>query len=109
MLTLYVYRPRTLPAIGPAMLYTQGGGMIVSSARGYHEAASAYARDLGILVVSTEFRLAPEHPFPAPLDDIHAAYRWMNANAAALAIDPVRITVAGDRAGFSVVDLYHAR
>ena len=98
-LTLYLYRPLGLRAGGPAMLYTHGGGMVVGSASAHHAIVSAYARDLGILVVSCDYRLAPEHPFPAALDDVHATYRWMHSEPAKLGIDPGRIAVAGESAG----------
>lgn len=97
--TVYVYRPAGIGPRSAAMLYTHGGGMITSSAAGYHVMVSAYARDLGIPIVSTEYRLAPEHPFPAPLDDVHAAYRWLVANAAMLDVDLTRIAVGGESAG----------
>ena len=51
------------------------------------------------MVVSTEYRLAPEHPFPTPLDDVHAAYRWLLAEAEALGVEHRRIAVAGESAG----------
>ncbi|WP_267381497.1 MULTISPECIES: alpha/beta hydrolase [unclassified Sphingomonas] len=97
--TTYTYRPVNAAANGPVMLFTHGGGMIVGSAAGYHATVSAYARDLGLVVISTEYRLAPENPFPAPLDDVHAAYLWLLANAAVLDVDPAKIVVAGDSAG----------
>lgn len=98
-LAVYVYRPRDLAPGGPAMLYTHGGGMILGSARRYHVKVSAYARDLGLLVVSAEYRLAPQHPFPAPLDDVYAAYRWLVATAGELSVDANRLAVAGESAG----------
>lgn len=98
-LTLFVYRPQTAKAVSPAMLYTHGGGMIVGSAAGYHETVSRYAAELGILVVSAEYRLAPEHPYPAPLEDVYSAYRWLVAEAGDLGVDSRRIVVAGESAG----------
>lgn len=73
--------------------------MIFGSAGAYHAVASAYARDLRILVVSTEYRLAPQHPFPAALDDVYATYRWLVSAAGYLQIDSRRIAVAGESAG----------
>lgn len=96
---VYLYRPESVKPSSPALLYTHGGGMIIGSARNYHAFVSAYARDLGIVVVSAEYRLAPEHPFPAALDDIHAAWRWLVTYAGKLGIDARRIAVAGESAG----------
>ena len=98
-LTVYLYRPEGLKPGAAAMLYTHGGGMIIGSAPAYHDKVSAYARDLGILVVSADYRLAPQHPFPAPLDDVHAAYRWLVASAVTLDVDASHVVVAGDSAG----------
>lgn len=98
-LPIYIYRPRVLKSAGAAMLYTHGGGMIIGSAPAYHENVSAFARDLGIVVVSAEYRLAPQHPFPAPLDDVHTAYRWLVASTEELGVDARNIVVAGESAG----------
>lgn len=98
-LIVYVYRPANAEADGPGLLYTHGGGMIVGSVAGYHQIVSRYAAELGIVIVSTEYRLAPEHPFPAPLDDVHSAYQWLLSNAEALGVDGRRLIVAGESAG----------
>lgn len=98
-LTVAIYRPDDLKPGRGAMLYSHGGGLVSGSVGSHQRVVSAYARDLGILVVSTEYRLAPKHPFPAALDDIQTAYRWMNHSAPELAIDPARIVVAGESAG----------
>ena len=98
-LIVYSYRPANIGPDSPAMLFTHGGGMIMASAEAYHATVSAYARDLGIVTLSTEYRLAPEYPFPIPLDDVHTAYRWLLTQAGPLGIDPKRIAVGGDSAG----------
>ncbi len=98
-LTIYIYRPAGLQPGASAMLYTHGGGMIIGSAPAYHDKVSAYARDLGMLVVSADYRLAPQHPFPAPLDDVHAAYCWLVGSADTLDVDARRLVVAGDSGG----------
>jgi acetyl esterase/lipase len=97
-LTVYIYRPRDVRFADTAMLYTHGGGMIIGSAPGCHDRASWFARALNMIVVSTEYRLAPQHPFPAPLDDVYAAYRWLTG-ANDLDIDGRKVVVGGESAG----------
>jgi epsilon-lactone hydrolase len=79
----------------PTVLYLHGGGYLLGSAFGYqsHAGALAAAAQTGVLVV--DYRLAPEHPFPAALDDSLSAYRWLLDQGVA----PERVTVAGDSAG----------
>ncbi|MBB3602335.1 acetyl esterase/lipase [Mycolicibacterium sp. BK556] len=85
---------------GPAaLLYIHGGGMVVGSPQSEAVAAAQLARELGALVVSPDYRLAPEHPFPAALNDCMATLYWMRDNAAELGIDPERISVNGSSAG----------
>jgi acetyl esterase/lipase len=60
---------------------------------------AATAQALGLVVVSVDYRLAPEHPFPVPLDDCRAAWLWMQQNAASLGIDPERVAIGGQSAG----------
>lgn len=98
-ITVHVYTPGNATPGGPVMLYTHGGGLIMGSAAGYQLQVSQHARDLGIVVVSTDYRLAPEHPFPAALDDIHAAYRWVGRQADSWQVDASRLVVVGDSAG----------
>ncbi|MCV6963408.1 alpha/beta hydrolase [Mycobacterium intermedium] len=83
----------------PAVLWIHGGGYIVGSARLEAFAIGRVARDVGVVVASPDYRLAPEYPFPAALDDCMATLRWMRANAEELGIDPERIAVMGGSAG----------
>jgi acetyl esterase/lipase len=76
-----------------------GGGYVVGSPVTYHEQCSGFADELGIIVVSVDYRLAPEHPFPAGLEDCYTALRWVHDHADALGVDPARIAVGGDSAG----------
>jgi acetyl esterase/lipase len=93
----------TAPVTGgqhrPAVLHLHGGGMVVGSPQFEAFESGRLARELGALVVSPDYRLAPEHPFPAALDDCMATLKWMRDNAGQLGIDRDRIAVAGSSAG----------
>jgi acetyl esterase/lipase len=91
--------PSETEAPRPAVLWIHGGGMIVGSPQFEIGGAGRLARDLGAVVVSPAYRLAPEHPFPAALDDCMTTLRWMFANAKELGVDPDRIAVVGASAG----------
>src|SRR3954451_21011144 len=93
-----VYRPDSRTT-GPGMLWIHGGGFVIGSAAQDHRLLAETVAKLGIPVVSAEYRLAPDHPFPAPLDDVTAVWEWMLAHAEELAIDPERLVVAGESAG----------
>jgi acetyl esterase/lipase len=95
-----VYRP--IAATGtrsPAILYLHGGGFSVGDLDSEHAGAARIAAETESVVVSVNYRLAPEHPFPAGLDDCYAALCWMAAQADDLAIDLDRIAVRGASAG----------
>ncbi len=94
-----VYAPRDATGPVPCLLDYHGGAFIYGSARMDHPANLGIAAALGIVVVSVDYRLAPEHPFPAGVDDCYAALLWAHANAAELGIDPQRIAVSGGSAG----------
>ena len=96
---VFVYEPTGRPRPSGALLWIHGGGFILGTPEGDHELCSRIARDLGIVVVSTRYRLAPEHPFPAGLDDCVAALRWLHDSAAGLGVDGMRIAVGGGSAG----------
>ena len=83
----------------PALLDLHGGGFVVGSIDMEHAFATQIARELDAVVVVPEYRLAPEHPFPAGLDDCFAALTWIHEHAAALGVDPARIAVGGQSAG----------
>ena len=88
------------PADGrPALLDIHGGGFVLGSIEMEHGFAIAVARKLDAVVATVEYRLAPEHRFPAGLEDCYAALTWLHATAADLRIDPARIAVGGQSAG----------
>ncbi len=94
-----IYRPKEDAPNRPAVLYIHGGGFCVGSVDMEHEGALRPCADLGAVVVSVEYRLAPEHPFPAGFEDCYAALVWMEATAGTLGIDPDRVAVMGGSAG----------
>ena len=94
-----VYTPENATAPAPAVVYFHGGGWVLCSLDTHDVICRAIARRAGAVVVSVDYRLAPEHKFPAAIDDCYAATCWTAANAARLGIDPARIAVAGDSAG----------
>lgn len=95
--TLHV--PFDLPRSAPAVVYFHGGGFVVGSRETHAGLCHRIAAGAKAIVVNVEYRLAPEAPFPAAVEDCLAAYRWAVENGAAHGIDPSRIAVAGDSAG----------
>jgi acetyl esterase/lipase len=98
-LRVRIYLPREGAADAPAILFIHGGGMIIGDIDFDHSIAATFCRDAGAVVVAIEYRLAPEHPHPAPSDDCYAALQWMIANVAALGADPDRYAIVGISAG----------
>ncbi|MEU9561362.1 alpha/beta hydrolase [Streptomyces sp. NPDC048161] len=94
-----VFRPAGAGNALPAVLYVHGGGFILEEGDGDRALAARWAAELGAVVVSVRYRLAPEHPYPAATDDCYAALEWLAANAAGLGVDRARIAVAGMSAG----------
>ena len=95
---LRLYRPAAVRSSG-ALLMIHGGGLVIGRPAVNDRLCGEIARDLGVLVVSPEYRKAPEHPFPAALDDVHAAWAWLLREAVALGVDGTRIVVGGESAG----------
>ncbi|MCF8540134.1 MAG: alpha/beta hydrolase [Candidatus Nanopelagicales bacterium] len=101
-LRIRVYQPtnRRVPTDPtPAILHIHGGGMIMSTVEAYDQRCSAYAHATGYPVFSVDYRLAPEHPYPAAHEDCFDTYLWMQNSAADLGIDPERIALLGNSAG----------
>jgi triacylglycerol lipase len=95
---LLVFTPEGV-RMRPAILYIHGGGMVLGSAHSFRRGPAATAAALDAVVVSVDYRLAPEAPFPAPQEDCYTALCWLAAQADALGVDPARIIVAGESAG----------
>jgi acetyl esterase len=96
---LRVYVPTEEPGPRPVLVYLHGGGWVIGSIETHDGTSRALAQGTGATVVSVDYRLAPEHPFPAAIDDCLAAVRWVAENAAELDVDPARLAVGGDSAG----------
>ena len=93
------YRPASLPANAPAFYYVHGGGMVLGEVATSDAYCAGIAGDLNVLVASVEYRLAPEHPFPAPIEDCYAGLRWFASSADEFGIDRSRIAIGGGSAG----------
>lgn len=96
---LYVYDAPDRVRPSGALVWIHGGGMITGAPWMGHHLCTRIARELGVLVVSVDYRLAPEDPFPAGPNDCFTALAWLHENADALGIDPGRVAVGGDSAG----------
>ena len=99
-LPVRVYTPRgeTAGARG-LVLYCHGGGFVLGDLSTYDSVCRTICQDSGCVVVSVDYRLAPEHPFPAAVEDCHGALDWVATHAAELGGDARRIAVCGDSAG----------
>jgi acetyl esterase len=95
------YRPLGTPedAVLPVLVYFHGGGWVIGDLETHDTLCRELCNLSGTTVIAVDYRLAPEHRFPAAVDDALAATRWIAANAAALKIDPKRLAVGGDSAG----------
>ncbi len=95
-----IYRPRArADEPRPGVFEIHGGGFMTGSIEMMDPWCQRVAGDIGAVVVSTDYRLAPEHPFPAGVEDCYAALSWTAANAADLGIDANRLAIAGQSAG----------
>ncbi|KAK1976201.1 Alpha/Beta hydrolase protein [Colletotrichum cereale] len=99
LVVLQSRNPKTADGERPGIVYFHGGGMVLGDAFLGIESFVRIAKELDAVVVSAEYRLAPEHPAPAPQDDCYATLVWTSEHAAGLGIDPARLMVAGVSAG----------
>jgi acetyl esterase len=93
-----IYRPWG-DGTRPALVYFHGGAFVLGQVELFDAMCGAYAANADIIVVSVDYRLAPEHPFPAGVEDCYAAVEWITAHAADLAVDPAAVAVGGLSAG----------
>ena len=93
-----VYAPSVGAAL-PVVAYFHGGGWVQGDLETHHGLCARLAKHGGVLVVAVDYRLAPEHKFPAAVEDCLAAYRWLRVHGRDVGADPGRVAVAGDSAG----------
>lgn len=94
-----VHRPDGIDEPRPCVYWMHGGGMVLGTYAGDDLRFDTWCRQFGIVGVSVEYRLAPEHPYPTPLDDCYAGLSWVHRNAAMIGVDANRIGIAGASAG----------
>lgn len=97
-LRLRVYHPDS-PRHDGGLLWIHGGGLLYGDARQDEALAAETAKELGIVVVSVNYRFAPEHPFPAAHDDVYASWIWLQQHAESLDVNPGRVVIGGESAG----------
>jgi acetyl esterase/lipase len=98
-ITVRIYRPVNASATLPGIYFIHGGGMILGNVAGEDAIATMLCDQVGAVVVSVEYRLSPEHPHPAPVEDCYAGLVWTAKNAAELGIDLTRLAIYGGSAG----------
>ena len=98
-ITVRIYRPLNATGELPGVYFIHGGGMILGNVAGEDPVATMICDQVGAIVVSVEYRLAPENPHPAPVEDCYAGLVWMAKNAADLGFDPHRLAIYGGSAG----------
>lgn len=110
---LRIYKPKSNAAPTPVLIWLHGGGYVMGKPEQDDGSCAHYVRELGITVVSVDYRCAPKHPFPAGLDDGYSALQWVVAHAQEFGIDTNRIAIGGASAGgglaAALVQLAHDR
>jgi acetyl esterase/lipase len=94
-----IYRPAQAPSPAPTFYWVHGGGLVMGSVAQNDDMCAAIADRLGIVVASVEYRLAPENPYPAPLEDCYAGLRWLAERSDELGVDRARVAIGGASAG----------
>ncbi|GAB3960940.1 alpha/beta hydrolase [Spirosoma harenae] len=96
---IVVYTPNGGTSPKPVIVYYHGGGWVIANTQVYEYSVMALAQSTGAIVVSVDYRLAPENKFPTAHEDAFAAYKWVKQNAASLNGNPTKVAVAGESAG----------
>jgi len=94
-----VYRPNHQPGKLPALYWIHGGGYVMGDIDMDDRLMMQMVKRIGCVAVSVDYRLAPEHPFPAPVEDCYAGLKWLFAHAGELGVDPSRIAIGGASGG----------
>ncbi|MET0492534.1 MAG: alpha/beta hydrolase [Actinoplanes sp.] len=98
-ISVRIYRPLNAQAGLPGIFYIHGGGMVLGNIQGEDPVSTMICDQVNAIVVSVEYRLAPEDPHPAQVEDCYAGLKWMAANASELGYDPDRLAIYGASAG----------
>jgi acetyl esterase len=98
------YRPHSAEPL-PALVYIHGGGWVIGDIESHDSVCQQLSTQIPAVVVSVDYRLAPEHPYPAALQDCFAATRWVHGHGSDLGADSSRLAVAGDSAGGNLAAL----
>src|SRR6185436_12077307 len=98
-LPVRIYTPKSGTGPFPVVVYYHGGGWVIANKEVYDGGARALSKLANAVVVSVDYRQAPEHKFPAAHDDAFATYQWTLKNAASIGGDPKRVALAGESAG----------
>ena len=101
-LRIRIYRPKNLVEPAPALLWFHGGGWVVGSIETTDAICRGLAEAAAIAVISVEYRMGPDDPYPAAVEDAELAWDWLTTNADPLGFDPARLAVGGDSAGGNI-------
>ncbi|MGC1377623.1 MAG: alpha/beta hydrolase [Anaerolineales bacterium] len=110
---LRIYKPKSIAAPTPVLIWMHGGGYVVGRPEQDDGGCTQYVHELGITVVSVDYRCAPKYPFPAGLEDSYAVLEWVASHSQQLGVDAKRIAIGGASAGgglaAALVQLAHDR